>query len=420
MRVISYSLFGPDPSYAAGAVKNVRLAAELYPGWVCRFYVGGSVDPVTVRQLAAAGAEVVDRGGETEDWSALSWRFDSLIDPGIAAHLFRDCDSRPDEREAAAVVEWLESGADFHIMRDHPEHYLPMLAGMWGCTARGAARIVGLRGRPTAEPLWHDDQLWLRDQVYPIARTDACIHDDFHHFPGEKVRAFPTPRERLPKGGWRFVGQGFTADDSLRYPQHAQSMEHPHEWRLFAEGSVPEYTRPDWYAGREHAPHLEQFGHRDRLMTTATFVAQAAFASGLSTVVDLGAGDGGLLSLLGPRLTAWGYDLMPENLDAAKKRGADVRYGDVVNGDIEWAEIAVCTEMLEHLLDPHAFVRTIAQQSRVLVCSSPWMERAGFHYEYHTWAWDLIGYAELIKQAGFKIQRHGQVNAFQVLLAVKP
>lgn len=418
MKVISFSLFGDDRLYAVGAVENARLAAEHYPGWTCRFYVGASVDPAMVQQLTDAGAQIFHCGERPEDWTALSWRFDSLAEAAIEAHLFRDCDSRPDAREAAAVREWLESGADFHIMRDHPEHYLPMMAGMWGCTARGAARIVGVRGKPTLNPHRHDDQVWLRDQVYPIARTDACIHDDFHHFPAERARPFPTVREQAADG-WRFVGQGFDADGAQRYPQHAQSMEHPHEWRLFADGTVPEYTRPDWYATREHAPHLEQFGHRDRLMATAAYVAQAAFGAGLRTIVDLGAGDGGLLSLLGPGLKAWGYDLSPENLEAAKGRGVDVRYGDVVNDDIEWGEIAVCTEMLEHLVDPHAFVRHIARNAQVLVCSSPWMERAGYHYEFHTWAWDLTGYAALITQAGFKVQRHRQVNAFQVLLAVK-
>ena len=418
MRVISFSLFGDEPLYAAGALENVRLAAEFYPGWTCRFYAGASIEPATVCELADAGAQIADRSDRPEDWSALSWRFDSLADTTVQTHLFRDCDSRLNAREAAAVGEWLNSGADFHIMRDHPEHYLPMMAGMWGCTARGATRIVGMRGKPTVDPHRYDDQVWLRDQVYPIARTDACIHDDFHHFPNEQVRPFPTVREQLADG-WQFVGQAFDGDGAQRYPEHAKSMEQPHEWRLFAEGTVPEYTRPDWYATRERAPHLEQFGHRDRLMTTAAFVAQAAFGGGLRTVVDLGAGDGGLLSLLGPGLKAWGYDLTPENLDAAKERGADVRYGDVINDDIEWGEIAVCTEMLEHLVDPHAFVRHIAQHTQVLVCSSPWMERAGYHYEYHTWAWDLVGYAALIKQAGFKVQRHRQVNAFQVLLAVK-
>ena len=192
-----------------------------------------------------------------------------------------------------------------------------------------------------------------------------------------------------------------------------------HEWRLFPEGTVPEYTRPEWYAGRDHAPHLDQPLHRGRLLQTASFVAQAAFAGKLRTVVDLGAGDGGLLSLLGPALTGWGYDLMPTNLDAAKKRGADVRYGDVVAGDIEWAEVAVCTEMLEHLVDPHGFVRRIGEHAQVLVCSSPWQERPGNAYEFHTFAWDMDGYRALVEQGGFKVQRQRCVGPFQVILAVR-
>lgn len=419
MRIISFSLFGSNPTYTVGAVENVRLAAQLYPGWTCRFYVSVSVPVLTLEVLTELGAQVVPMTHRPDDLSALSWRFDALTDDADA-YLFRDCDSRPDEREAAAVAEWLASGRQFHIIRDHPEHYLPMMGGLWGCTRAGAARIRNLRDAPGTRPSdWHWDQVWLRDTVYPIARTDALVHDEFGFFPSEQARPFPLPRPQLPDGGWRFVGQGFNADGTLRYPEHARDLAVKHEWRLFPEGTIPEYTRPEWYAGREHAPHLEQPGHRDRLMQTAAFVAQAAFADGLRTVVDLGAGDGGLLSLLGPSLTSWGYDLMDANLDAAKERGVDVRYGDVVDGDIEWADIAVCTEMLEHLVDPHTFVQRIAQHAPVLVCSSPWRERPTFAYEFHTWAWDLIGYRALVEQAGYRVQRQRQVHDFQVLLAVR-
>jgi hypothetical protein len=89
-----------------------------------------------------------------------------------------------------------------------------------------------------------------------------------------------------------------------------------HEWRLFAEGTVPEYTRPEWYAGRKHAPHLEEGGHRARLLTTATLAAQAAFAGKLSTVVDLGSGDGG--PVVAARPGAEGVGLRP---DAGERRG---------------------------------------------------------------------------------------------------
>lgn len=192
------------------------------------------------------------------------------------------------------------------------------------------------------------------------------------------------------------------------------------EWRLFEEGTVPEYTTPEWYTTREHAPHLEQASHRGRLFLSAHLIAELVMGRGFTTVVDLGAGDGGLLSLLGPSVTAWGYDLMPANLEAAKHRGVDVRYGNVLTDPVQWGQIAVATEMLEHLVDPHAFVRTIAEHTRALVCSSPWNERPGSAYEFHTWAWDFDGYRALVEQAGFQVRKHKTVDAFQVILAVKP
>lgn len=192
------------------------------------------------------------------------------------------------------------------------------------------------------------------------------------------------------------------------------------EWRLFDEGTIPECTTPEWYLSREHAPHLEQKSHRARLLLSANFVGQIAATSQLRTVVDLGSGDGGLLSLLGPALTVWGYDLMPANIAAAKDRDVDVRYGDVLHDPIEWGDIAVATEMLEHLVDPHGFVETIAAHCRALVCSSPWQERPGAAYEFHTWAWDFDGYRSMVEGGGWKVRTHQTAGPFQVVLAVRP
>lgn len=187
------------------------------------------------------------------------------------------------------------------------------------------------------------------------------------------------------------------------------------EWQLFPPGTIPEWTTPAWYADRERAPHLEQGLHQGRLRLTAAMVRAANPAD----VVDLGAGDGGLLSLIRD-IPAWGYDLQPTNLDGATERGVDVRYGDVVEGNIDWAELAVATEMLEHLVDPHRFVRRIADHARWIVASSPWTETGQSAYEFHTWCWDQDGYRALLEQAGFRVRRHETVDMFQVILGEQP
>ena len=193
------------------------------------------------------------------------------------------------------------------------------------------------------------------------------------------------------------------------------------EWRLFEEGTVPECTTAEWYLGRERAPHLEQAGHRDRLLKADKFIVSLFHAyPELTSVVDLGCGDGGLLSLLKAQaIRGWGYDLSPAAVAGARERGVDAEQLDVVArmDMVRWADLAVTTEMLEHLVDPHRFLRRLA--CTAVVASSPVFETDLSHYEFHTWAWDIRGYLDLFEQAGFSVVRHETVQSFQVISAVR-
>lgn len=223
MNVISFSLFGTAEMYHVGAVENARICAELYPGWVCRFYVGDSVPRQIIDELQALGADVDLQEGHHESWGAMLWRFETICDDTVDRHMFRDADSRPDERERDAVDEWVTSGREFQFMRDHPEHGMPILGGMWGCTRAGARRIRHLLPGGV-DGGYQVDQVWLRDHVYPIAVDRALIHSspESPRFDDDRrgdLRDWPTPRTP-----GRFVGQGFNSDDSLRIPADAMRV----------------------------------------------------------------------------------------------------------------------------------------------------------------------------------------------------
>ena len=181
------------------------------------------------------------------------------------------------------------------------------------------------------------------------------------------------------------------------------------EYRLFDPADPPAFFTDSWYETREHAPHLEQAAHATRLQDAARCVVESVRAAPdeIQSVVDLGAGDGGLLSLVEAQVTVpcWGYDLMAVNVDyGCQVRGVQLELRNFGTDEVNWGDLAVITECLEHLPDPHATVRQIAEHSRWIVASSPVNEDDTQHDACHAWAWDLEGYAALVEQGGFTVQ----------------
>lgn len=189
------------------------------------------------------------------------------------------------------------------------------------------------------------------------------------------------------------------------------------EWKLFKDSS--EYITAEWYEDRDAAHHLEQPGHRERLLAAHQFVLDA-IEMGAETVVDLGCGDGGMLSLLKEsNIKSWGYDLAPKNIKYANEvREVDARYTDFNNDStIEYADIAIMTEVLEHLEDPHGVVKALP--SKYLIASSPYHETDKNYYEFHLWAWDVVGYNNLLEDNGYRVLKTELIDGSQVLLGVR-
>jgi hypothetical protein len=195
-KIISFSLWGNQPIYLQGAIRNAELCPEIYPGWTARFHVAGNVPPAVLRRLEALEAEII-RTDEPPDWRGTFWRFAPAADSKVEAMLSRDCDSRLTRREAAAVGEWMASAAEFHIMRDHPWHETEILGGMWGAKHPLLHDLTELMRRYPRQDRWQSDQDFLREVVYPRVKDVAMVHDEF--FDGSP---FPVRRRWL-----EFVGQ---------------------------------------------------------------------------------------------------------------------------------------------------------------------------------------------------------------------
>ena len=210
-KIISYSLWGDNPKYTIGAIRNAELTPIVYPGWISRFYCGESVPTDIIKSLISLpNTEVVMMDVEG-DWTGMFWRFYACEDSDIM--LSRDTDSRLSNREKLAVDEWLESNKDFHIMRDHPYHKTEILGGMWGVRNGLLKNIKELIGDYTKGDFWQVDQNFLREKIYPLVINNSFTHDSYLNY---NINSKTFPSERINR---EFVGDVFDEKEN-RNPEY--------------------------------------------------------------------------------------------------------------------------------------------------------------------------------------------------------
>ena len=118
-------------------------------------------------------------------------------------------------------------------------------------------------------------------------------------------------------------------------------------------------------------------------------------------------------------IKSWGYDLIPNNVEYARTvRDVDAKLLNITNDLLEYGDVAIITEVLEHLEDPHTFIKNLS--SKFLVASSPYNETDKVHRKFHIWAWDEEGYQKMINDNGYTIIKNTTVSGWsQIVLAVK-
>lgn len=195
-RVISFSLWGNNPTYTIGSIKNADLALHYYPDFECWFYIHkDSVPDEIIEQLVIKpNVKIIFKTGNLNDQKPMTWRFESIDDPEVEINMSRDTDTRILLREKLAVDEWIESGKMFHIMRDHPHHMnkqYPIMAGMFG--TRKIKSVRDWRSRINKQKIKdrYDDQRFLNETIYPLIKKDCLIHSSFGKLFNEEVMPFP-------------------------------------------------------------------------------------------------------------------------------------------------------------------------------------------------------------------------------------
>jgi hypothetical protein len=172
--------------YLRGAIENALAMPLIYPGWEGIFFVDETVPEDVRLALTELGGQVRVQPPGQPQRQKLAWRFLVANEAGVGRFLVRDVDSVVNQRERAAVDEWIDSGRLFHVMRDWWTHTDLVLAGMWGGIAGLLPPIPALLEsyRPPHMETPNIDQWFLRDILWPCLRQSCLIHDRCFNPPG--------------------------------------------------------------------------------------------------------------------------------------------------------------------------------------------------------------------------------------------
>jgi hypothetical protein len=208
MILVSYSLYGSDPKYLIGAVKNAALIQELGPDWQAVFYLAPEIPNEIESELVKFGA-VVKRWESNWHQNGMFWRFSVIKDFEFDFAIIRDVDSRISERELNCLNKWFDSGKILSVIRDHPHHNALILGGLWGVSSKVKQSSINWKNSELFGMDHGQDQVFLKKEVYPILKKSMYLNDAFFSYPRSKYR-FPSIRN-----GLEFIGESVNENEEF-------------------------------------------------------------------------------------------------------------------------------------------------------------------------------------------------------------
>ncbi len=156
--------------------------------------------------LDLCDVEATPRFGDVSAAYPLIWRFLPVMDKEVDLALSRDLDSVLNDREAAAVKEFVSNGNSeviVHVMRDHPQHGIGMLGGTWAgkldnhreLWRKSALNMLTDKKANSPGSIAGVDQDLLHRHVYKWSRKGKMMsHDSYTCSKFSWSRPFPTRR----------------------------------------------------------------------------------------------------------------------------------------------------------------------------------------------------------------------------------
>ena len=118
------------------------------------------------------------------------WRLNPIFSDFTDTLFSRDADSKITNREITLMNNFLDSKFNFHIIRDHELHYMPIMGGLFGIKKELYKVLSNNRLRErmkNIKNIYNYDQLYLSDYIYPKVISFTLIHSSSYYYKNENI-----------------------------------------------------------------------------------------------------------------------------------------------------------------------------------------------------------------------------------------
>lgn len=233
--VFSFCIYGTNPKYLYGLLKNLEQIRAHYPEFQTWIAVGNDVPEEYIAKYKAFPNVTLTHypftGGRL-----MTYRFFPIDDPTITCMIVRDADSRFGDRDHECIRRFLSSDYCVFTIRDHYYHRCPIMGGQWGIKRTPECSDFQLQTAYTqikdsltqgcGEDAYDTDQYFTRHYIYPKY--------------GAKMIAFCSVN-------YEFSGLETNVDITTPRKDDADFCGNVYEFRHGDDGELEEYTVFKYY-----------------------------------------------------------------------------------------------------------------------------------------------------------------------------
>lgn len=169
MKVFTFCIYGSNPKYCEGLVRNLETIQKEFPDFHTWIIAGNDVPQSYMDKYNTFKNVNIIKSNETGH-RLMCYRFFPIDFPQVDIMFVRDADSRIGHRDKWCINEFIESKYNIFTIRDHPNHGTSIMGGQWGMKKIDGLKITSMykKYKEQVEVLdaYQVDQTFLRMCIY--------------------------------------------------------------------------------------------------------------------------------------------------------------------------------------------------------------------------------------------------------------